>query len=98
MMTLKEYMKAKRDMLENLDEVRHLMRELFNGELFDNALYTKFSSEKKRMYSTLKDLETNLNGQLDALKILEGDKNTNYSRMKDRYFELEVQEDRRVTL
>ena len=98
MMTLKEYMKTKRDIFANLDEVRHLMRELFNGELFDNALYAKFSSEKKRMYSTLRDLETNLNGQLDALKVLEGDKNTDYDRMRARYLELETQENRRVTL
>lgn len=98
MMTLKEYAKVKRDILGNLDEVKYRIKKLFNGESFDNSLYINFSSEKKRMYSTLRELEANLYGQLDVLKTFEGEKNTNYERIRLRFFELEAQEDRRVTL
>lgn len=79
--TLKDYEQIKRSIRYQLEKSQEEVKNLFNGTRFDVEIYQAMPNEYRKTYSQLVHIMDNLKGQLDAFKILEGDENTEISKL-----------------
>lgn len=74
--TMSDYSAIKREVEKELEKTGDEIRKLFDGVMFNQEAYRSFTTDERRLYSALRQLKENLEGQLDAFKRLEGDECT----------------------
>ena len=74
--TLPDYTRLKLKVKTEIEDTKDEIKDLFDGQMFNSDIYSHFTLEQRRLYSALRQILENLNGQLTAFERLEGAEHT----------------------